>query len=376
VVLKKKLLEKSSLLTFFAQTDRLVQLRKLLAPLAALLPVNKQDENIKEGFLKGKLDSRGKKILNVYRNVIDRYPKQLPYEDFVTIVTESKDLPELVEKVNATLRPKTREQRSDSRAGGLRRSGDYKGKKRGEIWDILKKTNDVLSFRHKKEWARLGVKDRAAWEDLCHKLFKAICQDEVPADDWPQYTGYDMAAVRRALRDLHVLEDIMVKLHDEIEKARTKGSANNKTFLNTVREIWGDDMQVLTVGANPFKGTRKGSRISFKSIRDKNQKIEEIISSGKYQSRNTSRDYVALNTRLACVARFHVYPILFPDSVRVRKELEHVKAIIHAKMNLVKHRISPFELLGPSDLDLLRKEFTKRLAWKGVPGASPIKPLK
>ena len=283
--------------------------------------------------------------LKAFRSLIDAYPEFLTYDQFCEIVlNHNKTLDKIAEQISNVKHQ--RRGREDAEPGYKKRTGGKnRGRKRDKVWDILKKADDILLLKHMDQWKALGVNNNKKWGDLCFKLSKSFLEG-VKFPELPEYTGYSQEAISRMLYEQSILMKVIDCLKSEIDKASNNNSRVNKSFLNTIKKIWGEDIDFV-LPCNMQIGLQRGQAISDNSIKRRNQRIRKIISAGNFkQFASGGKDYLDLKTRL-CRLSHHVFILLILfHRWPLERQNDRLKAILKIQTLIKKYRVHPSELFG------------------------------
>ena len=294
-----------------------------------------------------------KKLIEAFRTLISKYCEIIPYRKFTEIAMGKKDVDGIAEQIVKDGYKYTRKEREDKK----RKSDKCKGRKRDKVWDVLKEAEDILLLKYRDQWKVLGANNGEQWAELCFKLSEAYLK-EIPITDFPVFfSGYSAKAVLRMMDEQFALNGVIDVLKNEVAKALKNNSRNNKTFLNTVKEIWGEDVSFLSNDNMQIKRQR-GQKISREQINRRSQRIREIILSGKNKNFTSGRDYLDLKTRL-CQMAHHIYFLLvrfhrWPLELK-KKRLE---AILRIKTLMREYSIHPVELFDEKDIHQLKGMIT------------------
>jgi hypothetical protein len=305
------------------------------------------------------------KYIPAFRSLNEKYPEIIEYLPFIDLILIAKTIEELAERI---LTSKSKRDRIDSEAGyKKRKSRKCGGRQRGDLWTALQKINDIRVF-NKDEWGPLGINDEKTWKNLFSKLRKARIED-IEYESLEKYTGYSYKALHKMIDEQDVLREVFDLFMTEVNTALRSNNPDSKTFLNTVKTVWEEDLDVVLNSEDFKNSTKRGNKISHANIIKRNDKILKILLSGNFNNFKGGKDYLALRTTLCIVARYAYYRLLFPlitERWGLEEELQRKEAIIKILHTMKKFSISPQELSSHSDSQILEGKAHKHPKLKGI----------
>lgn len=245
-------------------------------------------------FLKFKTDIKNGKTFKEASDAFLELLKPIPNEKPAGFIQETK-------KKRITRKD------ADAYTGYKRKCDKYKGKKRGDIWNVLKKAEDILTGKKISEWERIGIGE-LEWFELFSKLSRGIAE-RVELHDLEAYTGYSTKAIHKMIDEQYVLRDVLDIFDKKIKTALAKQKPDNRTFLNTIKRVWGK-RAALVLDDCTYEGER-GFKVSKESIKKRYKRIREVISSGKFEKVNSGTYYSRDLRVFLCVMALVVYHLLF-----------------------------------------------------------------
>ncbi|OGW37447.1 MAG: hypothetical protein A2Y97_00045 [Nitrospirae bacterium RBG_13_39_12] len=202
---------------------------------------------------------------------------------------------------------KQRMTREDAYGGYERKSDKYKGKKRGDIWNVIKKAEDILTGKKISEWERIGIGE-LEWFKLFSKLSRGIAKG-IELHDLEAYTGYSTKAIHKMIDEQCVLKDVLDIFNKKIKTALAKQKPDDRTFLNTIKGVWGKKAALVLENCT-YEGER-GRKVSKETIKERHKRIREVIYSGKIEKVNSGTYYSRDFRVFLCVMARVVYHLLF-----------------------------------------------------------------
>ena len=302
----------------------------------------------------------------------------------------------LEECLNSIIDGKGMEQYKQERRdvfGGSRSRKNYRGRQRTDLWEILEKAYDIVTFQHIKEWEKDFGINKLEWAKLSLKLSESFGEGGTYENIFhklgfhsSQEIDKNSPMVNKIISEHEVLWAVYEMFKNNVTKAIQRKNADDMFFLKRVGECWGDHAATFL---GDFKITKRGKPVS-KKIRDERFKIMVNI----IRNKKERTSYPALHTRIIpeflCLIAYYSYKRIFINvflksktQSRVREELiksykseiEHLqhqlyraKEISNIQILVNKYNIRPHEIQFTRELPVMGLQVPESIKAKmGLP---------
>lgn len=278
-------------------------------------------------------------IVNAFQSLIEKYPEIILFEQFKIIILKTQKPEEIATLILYAKNNKARMAREDADASYSRRkSKRYKGRKKSEIWDNLKMAHEILSLKHIGEWERdLGI-NKKEWVQLSFKVSECLSKQSAPMILW-QTGEYKKEAINRMMEEHLALWGIYDFFKTKLEEAIKRNDRDDKTFVNTVKFMWGEAAKYILPNIN---NKSKGRKISENKIIQRIENVKKYALNNEMNS-NPGRFYrIDMLIWLSFIA-YTINGLLSIHEIvelnKLKKESERLKTI-----NNINYLVSKFDV--------------------------------
>lgn len=362
--LKQLLNELSGILTKYIRTDQ----HKWL------------NYEISKAFEKNKVPLPAQDLKEFYRLIKD------PLKIFRNTHREKDGGKSLDVCLNSIINLKQIKKHRKTREDGTRRSLKYKGRKRGDFWEILEKAYDIVTFQHIKEWEKVLGIDKVGWLKLSYKLSEAF-ENNIKTEELFKYLGlYSEQKLKRDLQkckknpenlekkvqtfkkntqmvekiiDEHsVLWAVYERLKMYVAKAIKRQNKDDIFLLRTVKKIWGDHAKIVL---QDFKVSSRGKPTCERTFFERLERIIKIM-----EDKQVKTNYPGLSTRdmpaVTCWIAFFAYQRIYkPRFLRFEalfKNLKEEKKRREAEIKRLEYELNRIRAI--SDIQKLVDQYNVR----------------